>query len=710
MKNKKNLKKYLFGASDVQAAGVATKPAATANLGGAMGGWGALLNMIPGVINGVIDLAENNPKAYSKEPLVNSSVMRNMVSPYAFGGEVSSIEDLDEEQLTELQQLADENGLDVEEMFMQLQEQEQGEVEEEDVPIEEDEELDIDNDPNGFFALGGIAIGTELGDENKKKKRKKDNTPTPNNYGKYNGIIDENGKAVDVPTADAAIRTMVNYMINNKPSEFVDDGSNVYRNEFQHFSITQPLVTKPTAAYGMQVGKKAVPIEVEGKEVLETPSGNVKKVEGPSHEAGGVDVTVPSGTKIFSDRISIDGKTMAQRKASRERSFNKIQKALDGNPSDIILKRTAARTATVNEIEEAKDMQVQEIVDNAAGKGQVKKFAYGTPYVGDESDPNDPFNIAAMLAKYQTQQATNTSKIPFKPNLYTGKNSIGRGFSTAVNITPSVPESPTVVSSPTDGRDEYRVGQTGFFEGLPPDHPDYLDPATPRATDVPYSPPAAEPKIGEEGGQNMTPGDYVGMAGNLFNAIAPIINTKNSRATDKPNINRFKKFGKDALDTNFAAEGLAAKDKGYGIVSANSTANARKAGNRNSAMGVNTLRALDLATDLTTDKAVNSINDSFTKQMIGILSNRSGLQNQRDMTVMRGETARDTEDKADKDNYYSNMAANLVNAGTNVQGIGKSLNVAKSNEIDTELLNQLSQYGLGYRNGKLVTLTKKNKK
>jgi hypothetical protein len=61
---------------------------------------------------------------------------------------------------------------------------------------------------------------------------------------------------------------------------------------------------------------------------------------------------------------------------------------------------------------------------------------------------------------------------------------------------------------------------------------------------------------------------------------------------------------------------------------------------------------------------------------------------------MGAEQQRDIADKMDTDNFYSNRAANLVNFGTNIQGAGRSLNVAKSNKVNMQLLSQLSKYGL----------------
>jgi hypothetical protein len=48
--------------------------------------------------------------------------------------------------------------------------------------------------------------------------------------------------------------------------------------------------------------------EVEKKEALKFPDGSVEKVDGPSHEEGGVKVNLPEGTKILSDDTKIDKK------------------------------------------------------------------------------------------------------------------------------------------------------------------------------------------------------------------------------------------------------------------------------------------------------------------------------------------------------------------------------------------------------------------
>lgn len=60
--------------------------------------------------------------------------------------------------------------------------------------------------------------------------------PIKNNYSRYSGIVDDNGKPIDNPTQIQAMKTMVKYMKNNR-SDQSDNPSNVYRPEFQQTSL-----------------------------------------------------------------------------------------------------------------------------------------------------------------------------------------------------------------------------------------------------------------------------------------------------------------------------------------------------------------------------------------------------------------------------------------------------------------------------------------
>ena len=147
-----------------------------------------------------------------------------------------------------------------------------------------------------------------------------------------------------------------------------------------------------------------VPVNLEHGEVYDT-GDSIKRVQGKTHENGGENRAVPEGTKVFSERISIDGKTMAQRKVDRERNLKRIAKVFDKNPGDFINQNTLKRTLAKTKMQEAADLAVQETakqvmtppqerpgaipggnpMQDAAMEGQeepVQSFAGGTGLLG----------------------------------------------------------------------------------------------------------------------------------------------------------------------------------------------------------------------------------------------------------------------------------------------------------------------------------------
>jgi hypothetical protein len=69
--------------------------------------------------------------------------------------------------------------------------------------------------------------------------------------------------------------------------------------------------------------------ELELQEQMQLPDGTVMGVDGPSHDNGGIEVNVPEGTRVFSDRLKNGKKTFAQHAKSIN---NKIAK-LDEKPN-----------------------------------------------------------------------------------------------------------------------------------------------------------------------------------------------------------------------------------------------------------------------------------------------------------------------------------------------------------------------------------------
>jgi hypothetical protein len=160
-----------------------------------------------------------------------------------------------------------------------------------------------------------------------------------------------------------------------------------------NFGQEEEATPAPVMAYGGGVGQRNV--NVEGDEVGQMPDGKTFEFKGPSHEEGGIDTNLPVGTDIFSDRIKIKGKSMADRKKARIKSVTALEKKLEKNPTDKVLHNTLERVMMNNEKEELKDKKIQQVV-GAIQKGFAGQFAFGTGL--DGVDPTIPPGTDPVLS------------------------------------------------------------------------------------------------------------------------------------------------------------------------------------------------------------------------------------------------------------------------------------------------------------------------
>ena len=202
---------------------------------------------------------------------------------------------------------------------------------------------------------------------------------------------------------------------------------------------------------------------------------------------------------------------------------------------------------------------------------------------------------------------------------------------------------------------------------------------------------------------NLIPGDLLGMAGNLYQAFAPLNNTMANRASDTPNINPYKGFGDDALKANDQAKTYAQRMLDSQLQDLESSSLSARRTSRNSAMGINTQRALDLAIESNKEKATRGIYDSFTNQMLGIFNAQSQLENQQDIYQMQGKAAQDLADRQDKDNFYSQLGIDKTSVGRGIAETGKALNQTRTNDATENLLNSMFRYtSVDGSTGKLI--------
>lgn len=454
----------------------------------------------------------------------------------------------------------------------------------------------------------------------------------------------------------------------------------------------------PGFAFGGRVPSK-VPVEVEGKEVGETPDGQLVEFKGPSHENGGIDINLPEGTEIFSKRIKVKGKTMAERKKAREKKALTLEKLLEKNGNDKVLKDSLARTKKNNKKEEMEDQKLQNMIGTM--KQMVQEFAYGGKVkydnggkVGpggikygdpDPNNPADPYHYMTdeeFLAKSQNFLALNgggnNPQIDYDAiNNYFNKGTISDNASLdGIGMT----DQETSFDSYVERLNRPYQGETNSSKETSE------DPVLP----------GEKMKL-----PNFTSGDLIGMAGTLYSAFKPMQNTEKNRAGDTPNINAFEDYGNDALDAIDNAKGYVAGQRDKALKDLETSRTRITKNNRNSARGINTIRALDLATDVNANKAQSDIYDNFSKQMMQLLSQQAGFENQQDQAVMAGEQARDLADRQDRDNYYTQLAQDIATKGEGIQTIGKMLNQNKKNTMAEKAVND-SSINFKYSNGTLT--------
>jgi hypothetical protein len=372
-----------------------------------------------------------------------------------------------------------------------------------------------------------------------------------------------------------------------------------------------------------------VPINAEGGEIIETPGGEPMELDGASHAEGGINMEVPGGTEIYSQQLKgPDGRTMASRKKSREGKEAKLGKTLQVAPTDKLLRNAYKRTKQANAVVDAQDMNKMKIAQMITQMGQA-------------------YAMGGTVQKYDLGGTT-------------GYGEDGRFIKPIIDADPSdIPTSQSIYSDMNPSS----TAPTGTGSGFNLDN-----------------------IFG-----NVTAGDALGLYGQYKASTDPLKNTKAQRATDTPNINAFKDYGKRGLNELDKSKGYLEGQRASALGNLNLDRVAASSRNRAGARGINTLRSLDIATDVQAQKAKESVNNQFNSMMAGIFDKASGMMNQQDQMVMQGEQGRDAADRADKDAYYSAMAKDIATKNTGMQYMGKNINEMKTRDVTGKLLNKLSE-------------------
>ena len=413
-----------------------------------------------------------------------------------------------------------------------------------------------------------------------------------------------------------------------------EDGKGIagFLNKNQNFinTLLGGLNAGASFATGGVAGNKQ--INAEGGEVVETPDGLSQELVGPSHAEGGIDMTVPSGTEIYSDKLlGADGKTMAERKKAREKQISKIEKLLQKNPNDPALKKTLEKTKQNNDFLDKQDLSqmqfVKDLVDN------TNKFKFGgIAGLDDEEDES----LEPIQGKSMDVILSNT---PF-------------------SITPEMDA--RIKNTPTPQINITQVPSKG--KGFSLD--DYL------------------------GGTTF--GDMLGMGANLFGPMAQMNNTLENRSATPVEQNWFKDYGKQALSKIQDQYGLLDDIRDNALSSLEKDRAGSISRNNASARSINTQRALNLATDAAINNNKSDLYSKFAQSMLGVKSQEAAQMAQNDQMRMQGEDRRAERELQNTDNFFNNMAKNISDKYRGIGETGKAINDIKERKVINEILKDIN--------------------
>lgn len=416
--------------------------------------------------------------------------------------------------------------------------------------------------------------------------------------------------------------------------------------------------------------KAQVPVEVEGNEMGETPGGQVLDFNGPTHEKGGIPISLPEGTDIYSDRITIGGKTMAERKRERESIAARYKKKAD--KGDALSKNALQRILVSNAKQDELDRRVQDALNTS---NQRQSFAKGTKLTGITYTPptgNEPENLYTVNELYNDPT----------------KGLISR----TVDKTQAEILGPSKIFNNSVKNTTLRDAAAITGEALPTYEkvPSYISDKEGLTSNV-------------STGMGLTSGDILNMAGNAFSGVAPYLNTLKNRATDTPNINAYKNYGVEGLQKMSQSEDYLKRATDEALKNLESQRQSMTSQNRRTARGVNTMRALDLAAYESANKQQGDIYSNYAQNMMNILGQEAQMENAQDQMVMQGEQTRDLADRADKDAFYNAKGQGLANIGATAAQIGKQINQAKERDTTGKLYNSMyNNFGYDAKTGTIV--------
>lgn len=413
-------------------------------------------------------------------------------------------------------------------------------------------------------------------------------------------------------------------------------------------------------ATGGQVTQQQV--EVEGQEMFELPNGQVGKFTGPSHENGGIPVTLPTGTDIYSKRLKgEDGKTMAKRKEARTKERKALEDKMKKYPGDKLLKQTYERLVAAQDAIDHKDMQEMEAFKQLTESGLVepngKKFFNGGKIKSKYTDLLNAFkqvagSINPIGDPVEDPIALDTAIVVSKPSVPT----------TPTETTPTTVTEETTQEATTNANRENLLGELGL---------------------------------------DFTMGDGLGLIGNSMSALQPLQSARHAASMNTPNVNHYEGVGDRSLSKIESQKKFLDDFRTSAIQDILDRRATSMAQSRSSSRGVNQMRATDLAAYQSAEQSISQADQAYLQQMMQATSQEAQFLQQQDSALAQARTQVDNLNRQDLASTLSEIAQAKQDVWKGLANTGKTLNQAKENRVQLDLLNQMSnQFGVD-KNGKV---------
>lgn len=104
--------------------------------------------------------------------------------------------------------------------------------------------------------------------------------------------------------------------------------------------------------------------EAEGGEVLEYDNGMMEEVQGPSHEQGGIPIDTQNIANIYSNRVKIDGVSIADRNKRRLKKIASLEDLMYRDPYNTLVQKSWERGKRNQEQLKMQELQLQQLINS----------------------------------------------------------------------------------------------------------------------------------------------------------------------------------------------------------------------------------------------------------------------------------------------------------------------------------------------------------